>query len=58
MQDHHYKRMEIEKKEKELEDMLHEYRVGKGEFEERREAIFNECARRVSWFHVCHHNSS
>lgn len=44
-QDHHFKRMEIEKKEKNLEDMLHEYRVGKEDFEERREAIFNECVR-------------
>ena len=45
LQDHHFKRMDVEKKERELEGALYDYRSGKEDFEQKREDIFDECAR-------------
>lgn len=52
-QDHHFKRMGVEKTEKELEDALHRYRQSKQDFDDKRERIFSECVRSASTAAAC-----
>lgn len=44
-QEHHFKRMNVQQKDQELEQALHSYREEKLYFENKRDKIFNECVR-------------